>query len=299
MDDIQIRNKAFAWLSEKVSIHGDVLPREMLLKGFYFDKYRVPLVSPQGIFKPQIMELPLTMTSTVKGPYKDSITYDGYLAYKYRGNDPLHRDNQGLREIMQRNIPLIYLHGLIPGKYLAVWPVYIIGDDPERLTFKVAVDDISSILEKNDKNLISDASNDLIRKYKTAEIKVRIHQRTFRERVIAAYQEQCALCRLHHIELLEAAHIISDSDPEGEPIVNNGISLCKLHHAAFDKYFIGINPDYIVEVRHDILKEHDGPVLLHALQGMNNKQLILPNHKKDWPSPELLEIKYNKFRKAS
>jgi hypothetical protein len=28
---------------------------------------------------------------------------------------------------------------------LAVWPVFIVGDDPEKLTFKVAVDDVSAI----------------------------------------------------------------------------------------------------------------------------------------------------------
>jgi putative restriction endonuclease len=299
MNDSQIRNSAFAWLSEQVSLHGDVLPRGLLADGFTFENHRVPLISPQGIFKPKIMELPLTITSTVKSPYTDAFTYDGFLAYKYRGQDPNHRDNVGLRKCMERNIPLIYFHGLIPGKYLAVWPVYIVGDDPNRLTFKIAVDDVSVLQDEIRPDRIVDVENKIVRKYITTSTKHRIHQHAFRERVIAAYQEQCALCRLRHIELLEAAHIIPDADPEGEPIINNGISLCKLHHAAFDRMFIGINPDYTIEVRKDIMEEHDGPVLLHALQGMHGKQLIMPLHKRDWPSPDLLEKRFVQFRKAS
>ena len=43
---------------------------------------------------------------------------------------------------------------------------------------------------------------------------------------------RCALCRLRHQELLDAAHITPDSEAEGEPLVSNGVVLCKLHHAA-------------------------------------------------------------------
>lgn len=87
------------------------------------------------------------------------------------------------------------------------------------------------------------------REYTTSAVKQRVHQRAFRERVLRAYREQCTLCRLKHVELLEAAHIIPDADPEGEPSVVNGLALCKLHHAAFDRNFLGIRPDYTVMLR--------------------------------------------------
>ncbi len=44
---------------------------------------------------------------------------------------------------MLEGIPLVYLHGIVPGKYLAVWPVFVIGDEPGALTFTVAADDLS------------------------------------------------------------------------------------------------------------------------------------------------------------
>jgi hypothetical protein len=29
----------------------------------------------------------------------------------------------------------------------------------------------------------------------------------------------------------------------------NGLSLCKIHHAAFDRGIIGIRPNYVIEIR--------------------------------------------------
>jgi hypothetical protein len=74
-------------------------------------------------------------------PYDDSIGDDGLLRYRYRGTDPRHPDNVGLRLAMQQNTPLIYFHGVVPGLYLAEWPVYVVGDAPTNLTFTVSVDD--------------------------------------------------------------------------------------------------------------------------------------------------------------
>ncbi len=51
------------------------------------------------------------------------------------------------------------------------------------------------------------------------------------------------MCRLRHEELLEAAHILPDGHPQGLAVVPNGLALCKLHHAAFDSYIIGVTPD--------------------------------------------------------
>ena len=65
----------------------------------------------------------------------------GFLRYRYRGTDPNHRDNVGLRTAMQRQTPLIYLHGIVQGLYEPAWPVFIVEDHPESLTFIVAIDD--------------------------------------------------------------------------------------------------------------------------------------------------------------
>ncbi len=130
----------------------------------------------------------------------------------------------------------------------------------------------------------------------TAITRVRLHQRSFREKVIAAYRSQCSLCRLRHEELLDAAHIIPDSSPEGEPSVTNGIALCKLHHAAFDSFIIGVTPDYTVHVRDDVLKETDGPILRYGLQRLHGSRLLLPMANSQWPSREALEMRFQQFK---
>ena len=50
--DQRVRKEAFSWLGEQVSLYGETLPREILAQGFQLDGQRVPLLGPQGIFKP-------------------------------------------------------------------------------------------------------------------------------------------------------------------------------------------------------------------------------------------------------
>jgi hypothetical protein len=64
------------------------------------------------------------------------------------------------------------------------------------------------------------------------------------------------------------AAVVPDGHPLGEPVIPNGLALCKLHHAAFDAYIIGVTPDLEVTVRLDVLQEIDGPMLQHGLQGL-------------------------------
>ena len=296
--DLQVRLAAFNWLSEQVNSHGDVLPRKLLEQGFEFQGQRISLISPQGIYRPKNFPLPIAFHTVPEGPYNDGVGSDNLLAYKYRGNNPNHSDNVGLRKVMEMRRPLAYFHGLLPGRYLAIWPVYIVADDLSNLTFKAALDNLSSF-EVNT-NVSRQIAEDTTarRAYLTATVRVRVHQRSFRERVIEAYKSQCAFCRLKHRELLDAAHIIPDHSPEGEPIITNGIALCKLHHAAYDSFILGVTPDYIIHVRQDVLEEEDGPVLQHGLKGLHNTRLILPSSKSHYPSRDALEWRYSRFTRA-
>ena len=276
-------------------MHGQVLSREVLRNGFLYRGERIPLVSPQGIFKPRQMELPLSITTIPDGPYQDAFG-PSLLRYRYRGTDPNHRDNAGLRELIRRREPLIYFHALVKGKYLAVWPVFVVADEPTSLTFSVAVDDALVLKAGVDVSTVAeDAVTDIRRGYVTAVIKRRIHQAEFSERVIDAYRQQCALCRLRHDELLDAAHILPDSDPDGEPVVPNGIALCKLHHAAFDRFFLSVRPDYTIEIRRDVLQETGRQMLKHGLPGMHGQRIQLPARMALRPSPDLLEQRHRRF----
>jgi len=299
--DQRVRLAAFDFLERLRQTHGDTLPRADLLAGFQFEGNRVPLLAPQGIFKPAILDLPLSITTVPPSdrkprPYDDKFSPDGLLRYRYRGTDADHRDNSGLREAMRRQVPLVYLHGIVPGWYMASWPVYIVGDDPPALTFSVAVDDKQLLVTPQ---ITETAETEIRRRYVTRLIRQRLHQVAFRERVLEAYRDHCAICQLRHHELLEAAHIVADRESEGEPRISNGLALCKLHHAAFDCHIIGINPGCRVEVRLDILHEIDGPMLEHGLQGFHGSALLVPRREAWKPDPRLLEQRYERFLRAS
>jgi putative restriction endonuclease len=216
---------------------------------------------------------------------------------RYRGTNPSHHDNAGLRMAMQRQVPLIYFHGIVPGFYEAAWPVFIVEDHPDTLTFIVAIDDqvgAATGWQANDTAALTAR-----RKYITAVVRQRLHQRSFRQRVLRAYQQCCAICRLRHDELLEASHILPDGHPRGEPIVPNGLALCKLHHAAFDSHIIGVTPDLEVTVRLDILEEIDGPMLLHGLQSFQGRRIHVPRLDHLKPNRDFLAERYDLFRHAS
>jgi putative restriction endonuclease len=271
------------------------------VKGFDFNGQRVPLTSQQGIFKPAVLpEVPLSIrTAAVAAgeprPYEDGMDSEGLLNYRYRGTDSKHRENVGLRLALERRAPLVYLFGIIEGQYLPVWPVYIVGDRPDELCFKVAVDDRQlGIAEASTTPTAADAR----RNYVTRLTVQRLHQASFRQRVLHAYQDQCAICRLRRTELLEAAHILPDTDPRGEPTVPNGLALCTLHHAAFDRQIVGVRPDLKIEVRRDILEETDGPMLRHGLQEIDGWKLWVPRSEALRPKQEFLEARYELFKKA-
>ena len=180
---------------------------------------------------------------------------------------------------------------------MALWPAFIQADSPDTLTFTVACDD-ANILADAQVDQIADEDSEIRRRYITSVSRTRLHQGIFRERVLKAYRHQCTLCRLKHVPLLEAAHIMPDSDARGEPRVTNGLSLCKIHHAAYDQHIIGISTDYKAVVREDILEEVDGPMLKYGIQQMNGLKLQLPRAEEHKPDREFLSERFDAFIKA-
>lgn len=294
--DAAIRQAAFAWLSKRREEHGEALPWRSLVD-FRVGDARVPLMGQTGIWKPAACELPISVATSVRGPYTDSFDETtGTLRYSYRGSDPAHRDNVGLRRAMAERVPLIYFHGIEKGVYLAAYPVFVVADHPGALSFTMQVDDPGQAFV----GATYDSARDEARRaYVTRTVHQRVHQAAFRHRVVRAYQERCALCMLRHVELLDAAHIVPDTHPEGEPVVSNGVALCKLHHAAFDRFFFAIRPDYRIEVRPSILRERDGPMLVVGLQQIHERQILLPARSEHRPDADRLSWRYQEFLSAS
>lgn len=95
--------------------------------------------------------------------------------------------------------------------------------------------------------------------------------------------------------LLNAAHIVPDSGPDGEPVTSNGLALCKFDHTAYDKCFLSVSPDYRVHIKQSCLEESDGPMLKHGLQGLHGQEIIVPQRPADRPNKAALEGRHSRF----
>ena len=297
-----VRIAAFQFLETQVMIHGEVLPWSVLTSGFTYNGTRVPLIGASGIWKPAVLDLPISITTAPPAPgkprpYDDGVTDAGLLLYRYRGDSPAIADNVRLRETFRQGRPLIYFHGVTKGHYRPFWPVLIREDHPVEL--HIAVDIDAGVLAGRNLADIGAAEGLIEKSYARRLTLQRLHQDAFRERVLNAYRHRCGICSLKHVELLDAAHILPDADPRSQPAVENGISLCKIHHAAFDRQILGVRPDHVIEIRADILEEVDGPMLRHGLQENHGQHLILPRKPDEQPNPLFLEERYELFRQAS
>ena len=299
--DSRMRVAAFERVKALSTIYNH-LPAEEIRKGFTFEGRRIPLVNPQrGIFKPKEMKFLLSIKTVFPRPggkiwYEDQIDIHRKIFeslesidYAFMGTNPNAADNRWLREAFENQIPVIYFLGIAPGQYQAIAPVFIGGWDEDTLKAKV-------LFGRPDRKEIVPPETPEDRRYAFQVVKQRVHQGQFRESILAAYKERCALSGIPERRLLDAAHIIPDVDPEfGQPVIPNGLLLSKIHHAAFDSHLIGIDPDYGLHVSKRLLDQNDGPTL-EALKQLGGKKLRLPKRKQDYPDRERLERRYEEFK---
>ena len=139
--------------------------------------------------------------------------------------------------------------------------------------------------------------DDIERRYVVREVKQRIHQAQFRGAVLPAYSDRCAICRLREVRLLDAAHIVGDAEELGAPVVSNGLSLCSIHHRAFDEDLVGVDPGLRVHVSRRLLDDEDGP-MLDVLKGFHGTTLTAPSKRVWRPDPERLERRFARFQSA-
>ena len=302
--DTAIRMAAFEHVRRLNEVH-DHLTAAELKPGFIFNSERIPLINPQrGIFKPRQMRFLLSIKTVFPKPggkvwyddqrqvHRQIFEGDEMVDYAFMGQDPEAADNRWLREAFQNRVPIIYFLGIAPGRYQAIFPIFISGWNAKSLRAKVA-------FGAPNQESLAPPETAVERRYALRVVKQRLHQASFREAVITAYNGRCALSGLPEPLLLDAAHIIADKDELlGHPVVPNGIPLSKIHHAAFDAHLIGIDPDYGVHVSDRLLSLKDGP-MLDALKRLNNRIIHLPIRAKDRPDQDRLAVRFQHFKAAA
>lgn len=292
-EQAEIREDIFSWLErQEIEFGGYEFRREFLRTAYSYQGKTVPLMDRQnGIWNPSGFDSTLSITRTLKGPYEDEL--DGAVqkySYERLPNRPhVSGRNLKLRAAAASDVPIILFQEIFPTLYLPRYPVYIVRDDPDAGYVHVALDETLKLF--GDPLKFTDEQQ----RYAERVIKVRLHQKSFRSRVLHAYQAKCAVCTLSHPVLLDGAHITPDGAEDSTTSVTNGLSLCKIHHAAYDRRIIGIDGGYRVHVREDILAEVNGPMLKYGLQAMDGRALHVPPRIYERPDPVRLERRYREF----
>lgn len=287
-----LRLEIFADLELLVDSRGGFASRDELTGFVLQSGLAMPLIdTTRGIRNPRSFDATLAIVSASDGgrnnPYDDAIDRKtGLLRYSWAKGPVDAGDNRKLTIAFESGTPIILFEKPLPNLYVPVFPVYVIAIDHERRHFIIDLDE----------NRLRGSHHALLDKnYIERVVKQRVHQPMFRARVLSAYDRGCAVCTLNYRELLDAAHIIGDSDSRGLPIVTNGMAMCTIHHRAYDQNFLGISPDYKVHINERLLADRDGPMLLHGLQEMDGRSLTVPSQSALKPNRAFLAERYETF----
>ena len=216
------------------------------------------------------------------------------FTYAYRSGPIDQADNRALLAAYELQTPVVYFRALAPGQYLVVAPMFVTADDSAARM--VVLEAGLPVKDMQPGGLVSPTD---IRAYATREARYRLHQQRFKLDVMRAYRHRCAICTLRERELVQAAHIVPDAEIEGVAAVVNGIALCAIHHLAFDRNLLGIDPEGIVHIAGRLLRETDGPMLRTGLQGFHGAGITLPRQPEDRPDPARLHARFERFQRAA
>jgi putative restriction endonuclease len=290
IDSLTLREAAFAYVRATAARRGGTITRSEL-EAFTFAGVRVQLIAPmQGINNPKVLDACISVVSSPDGPYDDEVVSDGVWDYAYEGTTP-GRTNIKLRRAKELGLPILYLERVRDGVYIPYTDVVVVGDRPHDLRFELALSDVSQLGKASEDTPVE-------RAYRESVVQQRIHQPKFRARVLTAYETQCTVCHFRHAELLDAAHILSDRHERGDAVVTNGMAMCKIHHAAYDSNFLGVDANHTIHINRDLLAEKDGPMLRHGLQEMHGARIIVPKRVSERPDRDRLAERFAEFQRA-
>jgi len=103
---------------------------------------------------------------------------------------------------------------------------------------------------------------------------------TFRKEVLSLYEQRCAFCRLRVISqdgenVVDGSHILPFSTFRDDRY-DNGLSLCKNHHWAFDHGWFGISDNYEIIVPENRIHE-EAAVNSRPMESFDGEPIFLPS----------------------
>ena len=135
----------------------------------------------------------------------------------------------------------------------AVQPAYMGAylDNQEGLHACGSSEEALSLLEEICKNPQEITDSDIAsqlpepRRYAVVATRKALRDANFKDRVLTAYSNACAMCGIQ-LRLLDAAHILPAAHPDSTDETSNGVALCALHHRAYDRALVTFDAGYRV-----------------------------------------------------
>jgi putative restriction endonuclease len=163
--DWRIRLAAIETVRKLAENNSGVVTAAELSQGFVFDGERISLWDERrGIWRPRQLRdqgaaLTIRTAPRIEGrqPMYDDEVADSdrpWFRYKYQGTNPDEWTNVAVRTAMQLQRPLIYLYGISKGVYDPIAPVFVVGDDPQTLTFNIQGDQLAHIAQSVESSLV-------------------------------------------------------------------------------------------------------------------------------------------------
>jgi len=298
--DLELVHLAFNRVKELSLKYGDSIPHQAISEGFLFNGEKVLLDNRAvGIFKPrQMSESAISIKTTMQrdgsqGIYNDHRESGDHYKYALQRGDPRGVNNRYLWASMATGTPLIYFQAISPGRYTAIWPCFVKEILPEKGYALIAESNklSTSMLPDYKYQLPTEIES----RYCVRETKVRMHQASFRQNVLNAYSGKCAITGLQNKTLLEAAHIIPDSELGKIQYISDGIALSRIHHRAYDLNLLGISPDNQIHISDELKQGKDNKFMRDALLEFEGRKLVMPRSAVNRPDSDKLAARFEVF----
>ncbi|MBD2629644.1 HNH endonuclease [Trichormus variabilis] len=127
-----------------------------------------------------------------------------------------------------------------------------------------------------------------------------VRDTAFRKIVVSTYNYSCAFCGVQVLDsvgqnIVDGSHIMPFSQFYDDRI-NNGISLCKNHHWAFDRFWFTIDDDYKIIVDRKLQEKSPNAKPIQEYRG---DTIILPNQSQYYPRLDAIEWHRQEFLKRT
>jgi putative restriction endonuclease len=263
------------------------------LQQFVTGGERVFLKGQQGIFRPSELTDPLSITSTIDSPYTADPIEGSRVMYDFAPG------SEGLKRCAEMELPLIYFLQVKrkpSPEYVIFAPVFVVGWDDASRRFLI---DLS---EQKPGEVASRPAamwqltlpavrtpespmeiRELARNYVISTVQRRLQHARFRNAILKAYRERCAVCGLRVRAIIDAVSLVADQDPHTAISVRDGIALCATHHRAFDAHILRFDSEYTIHIDlPDRFAAGEGErAMLLAFDG---RKLDLPADEEKWPT---------------